>query len=74
MESDVRTTVNIDPELVETARKTLQTDGVSETINAALADVARRASLKNFDVRAFDITDEDIAAARKDRLGGPAAR
>lgn len=67
----MRTTVNIDPALVEAASKTLNTQGVSETINAALADVSRRARLQDFDVRIFDITDEDVASARKDRLSEP---
>lgn len=68
----VRTTVNIDGELLEAARRALATEGVSETVNAALGDVARRAQLGSFDVRAFDIADEDIALARRDRLSGEA--
>jgi Arc/MetJ family transcription regulator len=67
----MRTTVNVDGELLEAARQALGTDGVSETVNAALDDVARRAKLGGFDVRAFDVTDADIAAARRDRLSGP---
>jgi len=70
----MRTTVNIDPELVETARKTLNTNGLSETINAALEDVSRRARLQQFDVRAFDVTDKDISSARKERLSETAAK
>jgi len=66
----VRTTVNVDPELVEAAQHALNTHGLTETVNAALADVGRRAKLQTFDVRMFDITDEDIASARKDRLPG----
>ena len=65
----MRTTVNVDGELLEAARQALGTDGVSETVNAALGDVARRAKLETFDVRAFDVTDADIAASRRDRLG-----
>ena len=64
----MRTTVNIDPELVEAARLTLKTHGLSETVNAALADVSRRSRLQKFDVRTFDISEEDVAAARRDRL------
>lgn len=64
----MRTTVNIDPELLHMARNGLGTEGVSETINAALADVARRTRLREFDVRMFDVSDEDLADSRRDRL------
>ncbi|MFT3709411.1 MAG: type II toxin-antitoxin system VapB family antitoxin [Archangium sp.] len=35
----MRTTVNIDPEALEQAAKVLQTDGSSETVNAALREI-----------------------------------
>jgi hypothetical protein len=66
----MRTTVNLDGELLEAARQVLGTEGVSETVNAALDEVARRAKLERFDVRIFDVTDADIAASRRDRLSG----
>jgi Arc/MetJ family transcription regulator len=65
----MRTTVNVDSELLETARQALGTEGVSDTVNAALEDIARRTAIKRFDVRLFDVTDEDIALSRRDRLG-----
>lgn len=43
---------------------------MSETVNAALSDVARRVAIERFDVRLFDVTDSDIALARQDRLTG----
>lgn len=43
---------------------------MSETVNAALAEVARRMAIKRFDVRLFDVTDKDIALSRRDRLTG----
>ena len=64
----MRTTVNLDGELLDAARRALGTEGVSETVNAALDDVARRSKLERFDVRIFDVTDADIALARRDRL------
>lgn len=64
----MRTTVNVDQTLVETARRALKTKGVSDTVNAALAYVSKRTKLKAFDVRVFDVTDEDIVASRADRL------
>lgn len=62
-----RTTVNIDDRLLAEAKKALGTRGITETINAAMADVTRRAELASFSVREFDITDEDLAEARSDR-------
>lgn len=64
----MRTTVNLDPSALDAARRALGTNGVSETVNAALSDVARRVAVGRFDVRLFDVTDDDIALARQDRL------
>jgi hypothetical protein len=64
----MRTTVNLDEELLDAARRALGTDGVSDTVNAALSDVARRVAIRGFDVRVFDITDEDIAVSRRNCL------
>jgi Arc/MetJ family transcription regulator len=65
-----RTTVNVDMALLDGARQALGTVGLSETVNAALAATARRHALAGFDIGAFDVTDEDIATARRDRSGG----
>lgn len=65
-----RTTVNVDEVLLQDARAALGTEGLTETVNAALAAAARRHRLSAFDVQRFDVTDQDIAAARRDRLGG----
>lgn len=64
----MRTTVNIDDASLKAARDALGTKGPTETVNGALAKVARQARLRDFDVRGFDVTDEDIAAGRADRL------
>lgn len=64
-----RTTVTLDDVLLDDARRLLGTSGVSETVNAALALAVRQARLAAFDVRLFDITDDDIATARADRSG-----
>ncbi len=60
--------MNLDPGALDAARRALGTNGVSETVNAALTDVARRVAIGRFDVRLFDVTDDDIALARQDRL------
>lgn len=65
----MRTTVNIDDASLRAAQNALGTVGLTKTVNAALAAVARGARLRSFDVRAFDVTAEDIAAGRSDRLG-----
>ncbi|MGH4017446.1 MAG: type II toxin-antitoxin system VapB family antitoxin [Pseudonocardiaceae bacterium] len=62
-----RTTVTLDDELMRDAQRLLGTSGVSETVNAALAVAIRQARLATFDVRRFEITDEDIVTARADR-------
>jgi len=63
----VRTTVNIDETLLAEAKGALGTEGLTETINAAMAEVARRRRLNDFSVRDFDITDVELADARRDR-------
>lgn len=65
----MRTTVTLDQALLDDARRLLGTSGVSETVNAALALAVRQARLAAFDVRLFDITDDDIEEARADRFG-----
>jgi Arc/MetJ family transcription regulator len=62
-----RTTVTLDDDLLQDARRLLGTSGISDTVNAALAVVVRQARLAAFDVRRFEITDDDIATARADR-------
>jgi Arc/MetJ family transcription regulator len=62
-----RTTVNVDDTILEQARVVLGTSGVTETINAAMAAVVRRAALEEFTLRDFDISDADLADSRRDR-------
>lgn len=63
----MRTTVNLDDQLLVEAREALGTTGVTDTVNAALAETARRARLADFDISVFDITDQELADARADR-------
>lgn len=64
-----RTTVSLHDTLLHDAQRALGTRGVSETVNAALAVAVRQSRLAAFDVRLFDVTDDDLATARADRLG-----
>jgi len=61
-----RTTVDIDDDALDAARRELGTSGLSETVNAALRDAARRRALRDFDVtRDIDGTPTDVAAGRE---------
>lgn len=64
--SMARTTVDVDQRALDAARRELGTKGLSETVNAALRDAARRRALKGFDVvRDVDGTPQEIAAGRE---------
>lgn len=61
-----RTTVDVDQSALDAARRALGTTGLSETVNAALRDAARRRALKDFDVvRDIDGTPAEVAAGRE---------
>jgi hypothetical protein len=45
----------------------LGTKGVTDTINAAMSVVVRRAALDEFTINDFDITDVDLADSRRNR-------
>lgn len=61
-----RTTVDVDDLALDAARRELGTKGLSETVNAALRDAARRRVLKGFDVvRDVDGTPQEVAAGRE---------
>jgi Arc/MetJ family transcription regulator len=61
-----RTTVDVDDRALEAARRELGTTGLSETVNAALRDAARRRTLRDFDVvRDIDGTPSEVAAGRE---------
>ncbi|MGH3932159.1 MAG: type II toxin-antitoxin system VapB family antitoxin [Pseudonocardiaceae bacterium] len=62
-----RTTVTLNDELLKVAQRLLGTSGISDTVNTALTVAIRQARLAAFDVRRFEITDDDIATARADR-------
>jgi Arc/MetJ family transcription regulator len=61
-----RTTIDVDEQALDAARRELGTKGLSETVNAALRDAARRRTLKGFDVlRDIDGTPQEVAAGRE---------
>ncbi len=63
-----RTTVSVDDDLLRDASQALGTRGISETVNAALAAAVRQAKRAAFDVRRFDITDDDVVAVGADQF------
>ncbi len=68
-----RTTVDVDTRALEAARRALGTAGMSATVNAALARVARGSALAGFDVtRDIDGTPDEVDANR--RVGSPDSR
>lgn len=61
-----RTTVDVDERALDAARRELGTKGLSETVNAALREAARRRALAAFDVRRdIDGTPEEVDAGRE---------
>lgn len=61
-----RTTVDVDDLALDAARRELGTKGLSETVNVALRDAARRRVLKGFDVvRDVDGTPQEVATGRE---------
>lgn len=61
-----RTTVDVDDGALAAARRELGTKGLSETVNAALREAARRRALAGFDVvRDVDGTPQQVVAGRE---------
>jgi len=61
-----RTTVDVDDRALEAARRELGTQGLSETVNAALREATRRRVLRSFDVRRdIDGTPEEVREGRE---------
>ena len=54
-----RTSINLDFDLVEEAKRALRTSGTTETVHAALDEVARRAALQRQAEWRFDHFEPD---------------
>jgi Arc/MetJ family transcription regulator len=63
-----KTTIEIDEDLIEEVRSVFGTEGINDTIDAALQDVRRREAIKRFtrflDEVGDDILSSDTAAQR----------
>jgi Arc/MetJ family transcription regulator len=61
-----RTTVDVDDQALDAARRELGTKGLSDTVNAALREATRRRALQGFDVRRdIDGTPEEVQRGRE---------
>jgi Arc/MetJ family transcription regulator len=61
-----RTTVDVDDRALAAARQELGTKGLSDTVNTALREAARRRVLQGFDVRRdIDGTPEEVREGRE---------
>lgn len=61
----IRVTIDVDERALEAARRELGTDGLSETVNAALREAAQRRALRGFNVvRDVDGTPREVTAGR----------
>ena len=57
-----RTSLNLDMSLVDEAREVLGTNGITETVNRALAEVVRQDKLRRLTEMVFDVDNDEIEA------------
>ena len=57
-----RTSLNLDFSLVDEARQVLGTQGTTETVNRALAEVVRQDKLRRLTEMVFDVDNDEIEA------------
>ena len=58
-----RTSLNLDMSLIEEARGVLGTNGTTETVNRALAEVVRQDKLRRLTERVFDVDNDELEAS-----------
>jgi len=63
-----RTSLNLDMSLVDEAREVLCTNGTTETVHKALADVVRQDKLRQLAAWEFSMTNEEIEASEAEEL------
>jgi Arc/MetJ family transcription regulator len=61
-----RTSLNLDMSLVDEARAVLGTNGTTDTVNQALAEVVRHEKLRRLTEMVFDVDNDEIEAAWND--------
>ena len=63
-----RTSLNLDMSLVDEAREVLGTNGTTETVHKALAEVVRQDKLRQLAAWEFSMTNEEIEASEADEV------
>ena len=69
-----RTSLNLDISLLDEARKELGTNGTTETVHRALAEVVRQAKLRSLVARTFDFDNDELEAWQLEVEGLPPIR
>jgi Arc/MetJ family transcription regulator len=69
-----RTSLNLDMSLVDEARRELGTNGTTETVHRALAEVVRQAKLRRLVARTFDFDHNELEASELEMEGLPPMR
>lgn len=69
-----RTSLNLDMSLVDEARRELGTNGTTETVHRALAEVVRQAKLRRLVARTFDFDHNELEATELEMEGLPPMR
>ncbi|HYZ77145.1 MAG TPA: type II toxin-antitoxin system VapB family antitoxin [Gaiellaceae bacterium] len=63
-----RTSLNLDMSLVKQAREVLGTNGTTETVHKALAEVVRQEKLRQLAAWEFSMSNEEIEASEAGEL------
>jgi Arc/MetJ family transcription regulator len=63
-----RTSLNLDMSLIQEARDVLGTNGTTETVHKALAEVVRQDKLRRLTEMVFDFDNDEIEAAWSDEI------
>jgi Arc/MetJ family transcription regulator len=74
MDMTKRTSLNLDMSLVDEVRKELGTNGITETVHRALAEVVRQAKLRRLVARTFDFDNDELEASELEIEGLPPIR
>ena len=66
-----RTSLNLDMSLVDEARAVLGTNGTTETVHRALAEVVRQDKLRQLAAWEFSMSNDEIEASEAAELAEP---
>jgi Arc/MetJ family transcription regulator len=66
-----RTSLNLDMSMVDEAREVLGTNGTTQTVHKALAEVVRHDKLRQLAAWEFSMSNEEIEASEAEELAEP---